>query len=155
MSPESTTSLGRSPSPAPASAGIDAGFLRRVQVTGVVLSLLVSAFTAFYLSPIWGLGFLCASLWSVANLWVLERLLRAALRPSGRDAKVILVAASAKIPILYGLLLWMVIAGAFPAGALLTGMSLPLIVILLKVVGSLLTGGGSMASARTQSVDPS
>lgn len=152
MNADQSTAPGR-----PASApGIDVGFLRRVHLTGVALSLLISLLTAFYVSPRWGLGFLCASLWSVTNLWVLERLLRAAVRPSGRDPRTILLAGLVKIPILYALLLWMLAAGSFPTMALLTGMGLPLLVIVLKVLGRMVVKRGDHSSSHeAHPVDPS
>jgi hypothetical protein len=136
-------------------AGLDPGFLRRVHLTGLVLALVSSAFALYYAGPHWALGFFCASLWSVTNLWVLERLLRAALQPRDRNTRTILVAGSLKIPILYALLLWMLAGADFPAVAVLTGMSIPLVVIVLKVAGRLIAPRDDAAARNAHPVDPS
>ena len=118
--------------------GVDRSFLRRVHLTGVVLSLLGAFFLAAYQSTAFALGFLCMSMWSIANLWTLERLMREVLRPEGRSAPHILVALAVKLPVLYALLVVLLMKTSFPAASLLIGLSVPLAVIVLKVASIVL-----------------
>ena len=136
-------------------AGIGAEFLRRVHLTGVVLSLFVSLATAVYLGPNWGLGFLACSIWSVLNLWALESLVRHTFRPGGARLSVIAVGLLVKMPLLYGALIALLYFTNFPAASILFGLSLPLFVIVMKIAGQVVASrlGGPAAGART--VNPS
>ena len=135
--------------------GVDARFLRRVHLSSLFMTLLFAAVSATTLSPAWGLAFLVAGLWSTANFWVLERLLRAAMQPQGRDLITIAVAAVVKLPVLYALLLWMLMRGGFEAVPMAAGLSMPLVVIVLKAIGRSLvtrwpsTGLSTGTSARS------
>lgn len=138
-----------------APAGIDAGFLRRVHRTGIVLSCFVSLATAVYVSPRWGLGFLACSMWSVANLWALERLMRESLRPGGAPLRVVALGLLVKIPLLYGALIALLVFVRFPAAAILLGLALPLAVIVLKVAGQLVVARLGATNPDVRTVDPS
>lgn len=145
------------PTPATFSSsnGVDARFLRRVHLSSFLLTLLFAGMTAFTLAPKWGLAFLCSGVWSTLNLWVLERLVRGALRPQGRNLIAIAVAAVVKLPVLYGLLVWMLVRGGFDAVPVAIGLSMPLIVVVLKVIGGAMvarthsTGRATRSSAVT------
>jgi F-type H+-transporting ATPase subunit a len=118
--------------------GSDAGFLRRVYVASIVVTLFVGAVAALYVTPRWGAGFATAGLWSIVNFRALEMLLRLSVRPSGRDPVAIAVAALIKIPVLYGVGAVLAVKGGFPPIALILGFSVPLAVIVLKVGGQIL-----------------
>ncbi len=151
MNTEQPTDRGRAHGP----AGIDAGFLGRVHRTGIVLALFISLATAVYIGPWWGFGFLACSLWSVANLWTLDRLLRTTIRPEGTPLRVVLLGVLVKIPVLYGILIAMLVVGHFPAPSILLGLALPLVVIVLKVAGQMVAARVSGPGQSVRTVDPS
>jgi hypothetical protein len=142
--PSRTSSASSRKSTVPA---LEPGFLRSVHLASALLGLLLGLFIAFYHDGSWGLGFVLASSWSTANVWALGRLIQLALRPSGRNGRLIALAALLKIPVLYGLLFLLVTRGGFAAGALLTGFSVPFVVILLKAGGRLLAGSSRAVSS--------
>jgi hypothetical protein len=113
----------------------DRTLLRRVHLASAVLTLLFGMMIALRVDARWAAGFTLAGLWSTANFWALEALLRAAVRPDGRSAGKIALASLVKIPILYGLLLLLVMRGGMPGTSLVVGLSVPLLVIVLKVMG--------------------
>jgi F-type H+-transporting ATPase subunit a len=118
-------------------AGIDGAFLRRVYIMSAIVAVLGGVLASQRLGGSWGLGFFLYAIWSTANLWALEQLLRLVVRPSGRQPLAILVASTVKLPLLYGLGAWIALSGDFPATALMAGFSVPLAVIVLKTVGRL------------------
>jgi hypothetical protein len=83
----------------------------------------------------WALGFFGCAMWSTANLWTLERLMRSALVPGSKDKIALALGILVKLPVLYALLVVFVLTGNFPAAAVMIGVSVPLGVILLKVIG--------------------
>ena len=111
--------------------GLDADFLRRVHRGDVALSALFGLLFAFAIEPMWGAGFFAMGLWSAANLWALERFLRAAIRPEGRDMMTIGVVGVIKLPLLYGALIAVLLWGGFPPVSVAAGLSVPLVVIFL------------------------
>jgi hypothetical protein len=151
MNTVQTKDRGRAHAP----AGIDAGFLRRVHRTGIVLSLFISLATAVYVGPRWGLGFLACSMWSVANLWAMDRLLRSTIRPEGTPLRVVFMGVLVKIPLLYGALIALLIYGNFPAGSILLGLGLPLVVIVMKVAGQMVASKLGASDESVRPVDPS
>jgi hypothetical protein len=125
--------------PASLTGALDAAFMARVHKASLFVAGLVTACAAFYrIGGNWSLGFLCAALWSIANLWTLERLVRAALHPGSHDKVAIGVSLLVKLPLLYAALLLLLVAGGFSATALVTGVSVPLVVVLLKIAGRML-----------------
>ena len=147
--------------PARTVPAFDASFLRRVHLGSLALTVLFAAFTALYVSLDFGLGFLCAGLWSTTNLWVLERLMREAIRPGRRDLLTVAGAGVVKLPVLYGLLILMLMRGGFPAASVVIGLSLPLIVIVLKAFGRALAARnatapslGKLADSATATPEP-
>ena len=110
----------------------------RVHKTSLIVAGLVSVSAAVYtVGGHWALGFLLAAFWSVANLWMLERLVRLAIRPGDRDRVAIAVGILIKLPLLHALLFLLVFKGGFAATAVAAGVSVPLSVIFLKVAGRL------------------
>jgi len=122
--------------PASLSGALDQAFMARVHRASLFMAGLVAICVAFTrIGGSWSLGFLCAALWSVANLWTLERLVRASIRPGSRDKIAIGLGLLVKLPLLYALVTLLVFKGGFPAPALAAGVSVPLLVIVLKVAG--------------------
>ncbi len=129
-----------------ATPALDREFLRRVYFASLGLTLLFGLGTAVRVDPRFGLALTLSGLWSTANLWVLERLLRAAVRPTGRDTRTVVWAAVVKIPVLYGLLVLLLAQGMSPL-AVLIGLSLPLLVVGLKAFGRAFFAGRGPAAA--------
>ena len=126
------------PSPANASqVGIplDPSFFRRVYLASVVLASLFGLFAAARLDARWGLGFFLFALWSTLNLWSLERVLRMVVRSEGRQTSRVVGALLWKLVVVYGLGALLILRGGFDGFALMAGFSVPLLVIVLKVLG--------------------
>jgi len=130
---------------------LDEAFLRRVHQANVGLTLLFGLLLLFAVDPMWAAGFTAFGLWSAANLWVLERLLRAAIRPGGRDPVTIAVVAVVKLPILYGGLVALLALGDFPPFSVLAGLSVPLVVIFLKALGHVVARSSTAPTSPTSS----
>lgn len=116
------------------SGGLDPSFLRRVFVGSVLASLLGGVVAASVATPEWGLGFAAFGLWATANIWALSRVLRLLVVPH-RSAVELILGLVLKMPVLYGvgfLLLW---KGGFPPVSVVCGISVPLAVIFLKLIG--------------------
>ncbi len=122
----------------PATA-VDAAFLRRVYVYSLVLAGLAALVLAQTVSRPWGLGFAAAGVWSVANFWALERLMRMGVGPGPKDPVAIMIAGAVKAPVLYGLGAVIVVFGKFPPLSLIAGFSVPMTVLVLKVIGRILS----------------
>ena len=130
MKPRPDTTLDRA---------LDAAFMARVFKTSLFVSSLVALFSSFWtIGGSWAFAFLGASVWSTANLWTLERLVRGALRPGPVDKLALAGALLIKLPLLYAALVAFILLGNSPASAVLAGVSVPLAVIVLKVLGRLL-----------------
>jgi len=129
--------------PRPASAtltgALDEAFLSRVHKTSLFMAGLVAVIASVSMvGGNWALGFLGCAVWSTANLWMLERLVRGQLRPGPRDNVALAIVILVKLPVLYALLALFVYFGGFPAVAVLIGVAVPLVVIVLKVAGRML-----------------
>ena len=121
------------------SGALDQAFMARVLKASLFLGGLVALCAAFTdIGGNWSMGFLLAALWSIANLWTLERLIRASLHPGSRDKVAIGMGLLVKLPLLYALVTLLIFKGGFAAGALAAGVSVPLVVILLEVAGRML-----------------
>ncbi len=121
----------------PAASPIDASFLRRVYLLSMALAVLGGLVGAQQISTDWGMGFALFALWSTGNLYALDRLLRLIVRKDEKQPVLILAATLIKIPLLYGVGIFIAVAGNFPAVSLMAGFSVPLAVVVLKVVGRL------------------
>jgi len=131
------------PSNASRALTLDETFMRSVHRANVALTLLFGLMILFGVGQEWALGFTALGLWSAANLWVLERLLRAATRPDGRDPVTIAVVGIVKLPILYGALIALLLWADLPPFAVITGLSVPIVVIFLKALGAVVAGATS------------
>lgn len=113
--------------------------MARVHKTGLIVAGVIGLSVAFYSGHAgWAAGFSLAAVWSVANFWMLERVIRLALRPGSRDKLAIAMALLVKLPLLQGLLALLVFKGNFAVSALGAGLSVPLLVIVLKIAGRML-----------------
>lgn len=134
---------------------LDQAFMARVLRTSLLMAGLIALCAAFTtIGARWSLGFLLAALWSVANLWTLERLVRAAVRPGSHDKIAIGTGLLVKLPVLYALVVLLIMQGNFAATALVAGVSVPLAVIVLKVAGRVLAlrlraGGSGLPQPRS------
>jgi len=134
-----TIPMNSRPRSASVTSALDEAFLSRVHKTSLLIAGLVAAIAS--LSTIggsWALGFLGSAIWSTANFWTLERLVRGQLRPGKRDNIALAIGLLVKLPVLYALLVLFLFFGKFPAGAVLIGVAVPLAVIILKVAGRML-----------------
>jgi len=116
------------------SGGLDPRFLHRVHLASAVVSGLGGLIAMSAVSLSWGLGFAAFGLWATTNTWALSRVLRPVV-VAQRSTVDLIGALALKIPILYGLgflLLW---KGGFPPVSIVCGVSVPLAVILLKMIG--------------------
>ena len=116
---------------------MDEGFLRRVYWMSLVLAPLVALAGAAYLGWLWGITFLIAGIWAVANFWALAALLR--LRMEGGRPLAMGGIFFLKVGILYGFMVAYFTLAPIDFGALVGGVSLPLVVIVLKAIGQFLT----------------
>ena len=127
--PESTTLTG----------ALDEAFLVRVHKASLFMAALVALIASVStIGGNWALGFLGCAVWSTANVWTLERVVRSQLRPGHRDPIALAIGLLVKLPVLYALLVVFLFLGKFPASAVLIGVAVPLVVILLKVAGRML-----------------
>jgi hypothetical protein len=113
-------------------------FVTRVVRTSAVVAPLVALFLATYFSLGSGAGFVLGTLWGSFNLLAATSLVRTLFgkeNPSKcRVAGIVLL----KFPVLYASGFFLLIIGVFPLGSLVSGFSLILAVILLKVLGAVL-----------------
>lgn len=132
---------------------LDATFLRGVHRANVGLTLLFGLAFLFSLGQGFALGFVAYGLWSAANLWVLERLLRTTIRPDGRDPVAIAVIGIVKLPLLYGALIALLVWGSFPTIAIVAGLSVPIVVIFLKALGAVVAGATAPKASSSPSIE--
>ena len=136
--PHTIVMMSRPDSPTLSSA-LDQAFMARVHKTSLVMAGLVAVVASMStLGVSWALGFLGCAVWSTANLWTLERLVRGSLQPGPADKIALAMGILIKLPVLYGLLVLLLFFGNFPATAVMIGVSVPLAVIVLKVAGRML-----------------
>lgn len=113
----------------------DDRFLRQVRWYSLGMAVVLGGLLMLRVHPRFGAGFALAGIWGAANLWALEHLIRLSLRPSGRQPLAIALALLVKLPLLYAVGAALALTGAFPARALVLGVSLPLLVMTLKALG--------------------
>jgi F-type H+-transporting ATPase subunit a len=118
--------------------GLD--FLARVRRTTAWITPLAALMAATYASPRHGLAVVCGALWSLANLWLLERLvvaLTSADRGTPPAARRAALALAGMVPLFAaGAALLLVL----PPLALLAGFGVPFAALVLKAASTLLLG---------------
>ena len=113
--------------------------LRTLKTTGVLLLLclvFVSPYAGFYTA----LAIMSAGVWSMINLFFLVALVKAAVKPGQIDKIQVAVFAFVKFPLLYLAGYFLLKVEVFGLLPLLIGFSLPLAVVVLKVVARVLLG---------------
>ena len=125
-----------SPSPKPTLAVLaaDTAFLRRVHISSLLFTVLGGMLASYAKGFAFGGAFVVAALWSTANFWALEQLMRLVISPQ-RDGLKLVLALAVKIPVLYGSLLLILFKGGFTAIPLFIGFSLPLWILVMKAAG--------------------
>jgi hypothetical protein len=127
------------PDSATLTGALDEAFLVRVHKTSLFLAAVVACVASIStIGGSWALGFLGCAVWSTANFWTLERLVRGSLTPGPRDKVALAAGVLVKLLVLYALLVVFLLFGKFPAGAVMLGVAVPLAVIILKVAGRML-----------------
>jgi hypothetical protein len=109
---------------------VNAEVLHKTRIWTVVAAGGTAVILGFFLSPLFGFGLFATALWAVLSFWVLERLLRAVVVPPGTPRNIFAVIAwvGAKIA-LYGIAVWALLTGPFPAWSLVSGLTLLLVVL--------------------------
>jgi hypothetical protein len=104
--------------------------LARVQLWTIFLALALSAVLGFVVSFHFALGVFLTALWAAAGLFVLEKLLRAAILPPGEPRNVIAVFlwGFAKLAV-YGIAVWVLFSRPFPAISHAVGFTLMMVVL--------------------------
>ncbi len=106
---------------------------RTLRTTGIVL-IIIFAFGAVYFDFYDGLAVLSAGVWSMVNLIFLSALIRTVVRPDGIDKLAAFGLALLKFPLLYAAGYFLVTADIFRPAPLVIGLSMVLVVMVLKAV---------------------
>ncbi|MEZ5357895.1 MAG: hypothetical protein R3F48_03630 [Candidatus Zixiibacteriota bacterium] len=110
---------------------------RTLRTTGVVL--LVTFAIGCYYFPFYDvLAYFSAGIWSMVNLLFLAALVRTAIKPDGVDKMAAAVLALIKFPLLYGAGYFLFTVEIFRPIPLLIGLSLVIVVMVLKAVSRVL-----------------
>jgi hypothetical protein len=112
---------------------------RTLKTTGLLL-LILSVFALYYFGLYPTLSLLSGGVWSIVNLLFLAKLVRSAIKPGQVDKMTVAGLALIKFPLLYVSGYFLVQAEFFDMRFLLVGFSLPLAVLVLKVVTRALLG---------------
>ena len=114
---------------------MSATILGKVRLWTLVSALLISAGLFKFVDARFVYGFLGSAVWTVIGFWLVEALIRQALRPSsvGRDRRAIALLAVGKAA-LYAGGTWILLAGIVPAMSCLYGVSLILVVLVITVL---------------------
>lgn len=100
--------------------------------TSLIATAVVFPFAAVYLGSLSAIGFLAASLWSTANVWVISIVVGEYL--GGRRWSRLAVMLCVKFPVLYGLGLWGVSQRVVPVVSVLVGFHMIFLVLILKIL---------------------
>lgn len=121
-------------------ASMDISFIDRTLKTTAVLILLFLALGSLHFPFYDVLAVVSGAIWSIINLYFLALLVKATIRPEGPDKAAALVFLFIKVPLLYLAGYFLIKVPMFGVGYLVIGFSVPLAVILLKVLGRVLLG---------------
>jgi hypothetical protein len=106
---------------------------RTLRTTGVVL-IIMFAFGAVYFDFYDGLAVLSAGVWSMVNLIFLSALIRTVVRPDRVDKLAAFGLTLIKFPLLYAAGYFLITADVFRTEPLVIGLSMVLVVMVLKAV---------------------
>lgn len=106
--------------------------LAMVRLWTILVAVAASVVAFFAVSFAFALGILLTALWAVAGLFVLERLLRAAVLPPGapRNTFAIALWGAAKIAV-YGVAVWVLFSRPLPALSHAVGFTLMMVVLVV------------------------
>jgi len=110
-------------------------FLRRVHRTSLISGLVLFPVASTYLGFTAGASFALGCLWSLANVFLIEILVKQVTTPGPTKRLYVALVFLVKIPALYGLGALLLGSGLFSLKGLVIGFSWPLAVIVLKVLG--------------------
>ena len=119
---------------------MDISFVNRTLKTTAILVLLILALGSLHFHFYDILAVVSGTIWSMINLYFLALLIRAAIRPEGPDKMAVAALFFIKVPLLYLTGYFLLTVSIFQLKYLVIGFSLPLAVILLKVLGRVLLG---------------
>jgi len=121
-------------------SALDISFIDRTLRTTALLVLLILAIGSLHFSFDDILAVVSGTIWSIINLYFLTLLIRAAIRPEGPDKLAVAALLFIKVPLLYLAGYFLLTVTIFKTEYLVIGFSLPLAVILLKILGRVLLG---------------
>ena len=119
---------------------LDISFIDRTLRTTAVLVLLFLILGSLHFAFYDVLAVVSGTIWSVINLYFLALLIRVTIRPEGPDKLAAAALMFIKVPLLYLAGYFLLKAPIFRLRYLVIGFSVPLAVILLKVLGRVLLG---------------
>jgi len=118
--------------------GLD--FITRTLKTSGILLLIAIPFGVYYYGLYPTLAVLSGGIWGIINLILLKNLVTAAIRPGGADWPRAAVIMLFLFPLLFVAGYFLLTVEVFGVLHLLIGFSVPLVVMVLKVLGRLLLG---------------
>ncbi|MCZ6767212.1 MAG: hypothetical protein O7D32_09820 [bacterium] len=110
-------------------------FLRRVHRTSIISGLVLFSVASTYLGFTVGASLALGCLWSLANIFVIEILVKQVTTPGPTNRLRVTLVFLVKVPALYGIGALLLSTGFFSIKGLVLGFSWPLAVIVLKVLG--------------------
>jgi hypothetical protein len=113
------------------------GFLKRTAISVLISAIVLGIAIAWRFGWAAGAGFVAAAFWGLANFAVLGVILRTATDPGGVRRWPLVGWVLLKVFGLYGLGVLVLMAGWFPVPALAAGFGLPLVLVLLRALGTL------------------
>ena len=119
---------------------MDISFIDRTLKTTSILVLFILTIGALHFPFYDIMAIVSGTIWSIINLYFLTLLIRVAIRPEGPDKMAIGAFLFVKVPLLYVAGYFLLTTTIFKTEYLVIGFSLPLAVILLKVLGRVLLG---------------
>ncbi len=122
------------------STSMDISFIDRTLKTTSILVLFILTLGSLRF-PIYDiLAIVSGTIWSIINIYFLTLLIGVAIRPEGPDKMAVGAFLFVKVPLLYLAGYFLLTTTIFQTEYLVVGFSLPLAVILLKVLGRVLLG---------------
>lgn len=119
---------------------MDISFIDRTLKTTAVLVLLILALGSLHFPFYDILALTSGAIWSIINLFFLTILIKVAIRPEGPDKMATAALLFVKVPLLYAAGYFILTISIFQLKYLVIGFSLPMAVMLLKVLGRVLLG---------------
>lgn len=119
---------------------MDISFISRTLRTTSILVLITMAIGSLHFPFYDIMAIVSGTIWSIINLYFLTLLICAMIRPEGPDKMAVGAFLFLKVPLLYVAGYFLLATTIFKTELLAIGFSVPLAVILLKVLGRVLLG---------------